>query len=165
MSELKQSAQRVYDALVSSGVITEIIEFEELTRTAQEAADALGCSVDQIAKTLIFKGIQTGKPVCVIASGGNRVDTKRVAQYVGEDVKKADASYVLEQTGFSVGEVSPVGFLNPLEPLIDEDLIHYDTVWAAAGTHHSVFSISPQELVRITGGRVVALKQVSQQVI
>src|ERR1700682_4212179 len=99
--KLKGSAQRVQDVLTQHGLDLKVIEFKELTRTAQEAADVIGCEVGQIAKTLIFRGKTTSKPICVIASGKNRVDEKKIVQFIGEEIEKPDAAFVLQHTGFA----------------------------------------------------------------
>ena len=155
--KLKDSSQRVQDFLNRHGLDLQVIEFTELTRTAQEAANAIGCEVGQIAKTLIFRGKTTSKPICVIASGKNRVDEKKIVQYVGEEIEKPDAQYVLQHTGFAIGGVPPIG--HDLKPLIDEDLMAYAEIWAAAGTPHSVFRLSPKDLIKITEGVVVNLSR------
>lgn len=159
MSTLKKSAQRVQDALKEFDLDLQVVEFPESTRTSQEAADAIGCELGQIAKTLIFKGKQSGKPLCVIASGKNRVDEKKVAQCVGEPIERPDAEFVEQHTGYAIGGVSPVGFTFEHQILIDQDLMAYQIIWAAAGTHNAVFQLTPQDLVRITHGRVVDLKK------
>jgi len=157
--KLKESSQRVQDFLKEHGLELNVIEFKELTRTSQEAANTIGCELGQIAKTLIFKGKSSGKPICVIASGKNRVDEKKVVQYVGEEIEKSDAEYVLKHTSFSIGGVPPIGFHFDIKPLIDEDLMEYSEIWAAAGTPNSVFRLSPSDLLKITEGRVVNIRK------
>ena len=159
MSVLKKSAQRVQDALKEFNLDLQVVEFPESTRTSQEAADAIGCELGQIAKTLIFKGKQSNKPLCVIASGKNRVDEKKIAQIVGDSIARPDAEFVEQHTGYAIGGVSPVGFTFEHQTLIDQDLMAYQTIWAAAGTHNAVFQLTPQDLVRITNGRVVDIKK------
>jgi prolyl-tRNA editing enzyme YbaK/EbsC (Cys-tRNA(Pro) deacylase) len=156
---LKASAKRFQDYLHQFIPEAKVIQFQELTRTAQEAAQAIGCEVGQIAKTLIFKGKNSGDPVCIIASGINRVDERKVAALIGEPIEKPDADYVLACTGFSIGGIPPVGFQFKTVPLIDEDLMHYQEIWAAAGTPHAVVKLNMQDLLRITHGRVVDLKK------
>jgi prolyl-tRNA editing enzyme YbaK/EbsC (Cys-tRNA(Pro) deacylase) len=156
---LKNSAQRVQDILLSYELACEVIEFTELTRTSQEAATAIGCDVSQIAKTLIFKGKISLKPICVIASGKNRVDEKKVEALVGEEIEKPDAEFVLKHTSFVIGGIPPVGFTFDIEPLIDEDLFQHEELWAAAGTPHSVFRLSPNDLLKITQGQVVQIRK------
>jgi prolyl-tRNA editing enzyme YbaK/EbsC (Cys-tRNA(Pro) deacylase) len=133
------------------------MELPQSTRTAADAAAAIGCLVAQIAKSLIFRRSDTGQPVLVIASGTNRVDETLVASHLGAAIGKADADFVRASTGFAIGGVPPIGHDTRLETLIDRDLLAFDTVWAAAGTPRAVFAISPNELVRATGGRVVAV--------
>jgi prolyl-tRNA editing enzyme YbaK/EbsC (Cys-tRNA(Pro) deacylase) len=157
--KLKDSSQRVQDILIQHELEVRVIEFRELTRTSQEAANAIGCEVGQIAKSLIFRGKSTSKPICVIASGKNRVDEKKIAQYVGEEIEKPDAAYVLQHTGFAIGGIPPIGYHFDENPLIDEDLMAYLELWAAAGTPHSVFQLSPTDLLKITQGRVVNLRK------
>ena len=157
--KLKGSAQRVQDVLTQHGLDLKVIEFKELTRTAQEAANAIGCEVGQIAKTLIFRGKTTSKPICVIASGKNRVDEKKIVQYMGEEIEKPDAEYVLQHTGFAIGGIPPIGYQLETKPLIDEDLMAYAEIWAAAGTPHSVFRLTPSDLLKITNGREVNIRK------
>jgi prolyl-tRNA editing enzyme YbaK/EbsC (Cys-tRNA(Pro) deacylase) len=133
--------------------------FPEGTRTAAEAAAAVGCDVAQIVKSLIFRRA-SGAAVLVVASGRNRVDEKKVEQLLGEPIGKADAAFVREATGFAIGGVPPAGHASPVETIVDEDLLAYDEVWAAAGTPRDVFTTTPDRLVAMTGGRVadVALR-------
>jgi Cys-tRNA(Pro) deacylase len=159
MTTLKSSAQRVQDILAQFNLDLKVVQFKESTRTSQEAADAIGCQVGQITKTLIFKGKKTGKPICVIASGKNRVDEKKVEQLIGEAIEKPDANYVEQHTGFAIGGVSPVGYTFEINPLIDEDLMQYAEIWAAAGTPNAVFRLVPQDLLKNTQGRVVNIKK------
>lgn len=160
MTTLKSSAQRVQDALKEFNLDFQVVEFSESTRTSQEAADAIGCELGQIAKTLIFKGKQSQKPICVIASGKNRVDEKKIAQLAGEPIERSDADFVREHTGFAIGGVAPVGFTFEHALLIDQDLMAYPELWAAAGTPNSVFKLTPQDLLRITNGHVVDVKKI-----
>ncbi len=157
--ELPESAKRIQDILIEQGLDIKVVEFKELTRTAQEAADAIGCEVGQIAKSLIFKGKKTGKPICIIASGKNRVDEKKVELLIGEAIERSDAGFVRQHTGFAIGGIPPIGFKLDILPLIDEDLLGYTELWAAAGTPHAVFCISPDALLKITHGRVVDIRK------
>ncbi|MBX9922902.1 MAG: PhzF family phenazine biosynthesis isomerase [Rhabdochlamydiaceae bacterium] len=154
MEKMKNSSQRVQDILHAHNLGIRVIEFKELTRTSQEAANTIGCEVGQIAKTLIFKGRSTGKPICVIASGKNRVDEKKIARLVGEEIEKPDAEYVLKHTSFAIGGVPPIGYEFDIKPLIDKDLVGYQEIWAAAGTPNSVFRLTPNDLLKITHGIV-----------
>ncbi len=160
MTELRStSARTVQSALEAKGVQLNVVELSQSTRTAAEAAAAIGCTVAQIAKSLVFRGTQTDQPVLVIASGTNRVDEHKVAALVGEPITKADAAFVRTHTGFAIGGVAPVGHPQPLRTLLDQDLLQYDQLWAAAGTPHAVFPITPSELVQITNGDVIAVAQ------
>jgi prolyl-tRNA editing enzyme YbaK/EbsC (Cys-tRNA(Pro) deacylase) len=152
LAELGASAQKVQDALKVYGVACQVVEMPASTRTAQEAAQAIGCQVAQIAKSLVFKTKKTGRPVLVIASGANRVNEKRLAELLGEPVERASADFVREQTGFAIGGVPPVGHANPLEILLDQDLLRHEVIWAAAGTPFAVFRVTPKELEMITAG-------------
>ncbi len=156
-AELSPSAQKVQDALERVGLSLEVVELPGSTRTSAEAATAVGCAVGQIAKSLVFRGTQTGSPVLVICSGANRVDEPTLAERVGEAVAKADADFVREHTGFAIGGVPPVGHRRPIPCYIDEDLLQYQEIWAAAGTPHAVFRLAPADLVRISQGTVVRI--------
>jgi prolyl-tRNA editing enzyme YbaK/EbsC (Cys-tRNA(Pro) deacylase) len=132
-------------------------EFPAGTRTAQDAAAAVGCEVGQICKSLVFR-CASGAPLLVIASGSNRVDEARVATLIGEPVGKGDAAFVRERTGFAIGGVPPAGHPAPIRTLVDRDLLAHDVVWAAAGTPRDVFACSPQQLVELTGGQVADVR-------
>jgi prolyl-tRNA editing enzyme YbaK/EbsC (Cys-tRNA(Pro) deacylase) len=155
---LSASAQKVQDALIALGFTNEVVEHQQTTRTSAEAAAAIGCEVGQIAKSLIFKGKASGKPILVIASGANRVDEKKLKTLLDEKVEKPDAEFVRTRTGFVIGGVSLVGHAEPLETLIDEDLLKFDVIWGAAGTPNAVFKLTPDEMLRMTGGRVADIK-------
>jgi prolyl-tRNA editing enzyme YbaK/EbsC (Cys-tRNA(Pro) deacylase) len=155
---LTATAQRVQDALKALGVANQVVELPASTRSAAEAAEAIGCRVEQIAKSLVFRGLSTDRPVLAIVSGANRVDEGRLGELLVEAVAKADADYVRQRTGYAIGGVPPVGHGESLVCLIDEDLLQYDAIWAAAGTPRAVFRLTPADLQRITGGRVVSLK-------
>ena len=159
-ARLNASAQKVQDALDARGYThCRVVEMPDSTRTAAEAAAAIGCTVAQIAKSLVFQGRETGRPVLVIASGPNRVDTKIVAAQVGEQIGKPDADYVRARTGFVIGGVPPLGHSEPLATFIDRDLLQFETIWAAAGNPFAVFHLTPDDLVNMTGGQVLDLKQ------
>jgi prolyl-tRNA editing enzyme YbaK/EbsC (Cys-tRNA(Pro) deacylase) len=155
MNQLSPSAQRVQNALDAFGVELQVVEMPNSTRTSAEAAAAVGCTVGQIAKSLIFRGKESARPLLVIASGSNRVDEKKIAAIFGEKIEKPDADYVRTRTGFVIGGVPPVGHAEQLTILIDEDLLEYKEIWAAAGTPNAVFRLTPQQLVEITRGEVV----------
>ena len=152
---LSPSAQRVQDALRSLGFACEVIEFAQTTRTAAEAAAAVGCTVGQIAKSLVFKTRRSGRPVLVIASGANRVNEKAMRVLIGEPIERPDADFVRQRTGFAIGGVPPIGHAEPLAAYIDEDLLQYDSIWAAAGTPNAVFRLAPADLLRMTGGQTI----------
>ena len=158
MGKLSPSAQRVQETLHARGLQSEVVELSSSTRTSPEAAMAVGCDVAQIAKSLIFRTCQTNRPLLVIASGANRVNEKRIAALIGEDICKANADYVREHTGFAIGGVPPVGHLKPIPTFIDEDLLQFKEIWAAAGTPHALFKLSPQELIHATSGKVVSVR-------
>ncbi|HWS71379.1 MAG TPA: YbaK/EbsC family protein [Thermoanaerobaculia bacterium] len=151
---LSRAASRVQAALDAAGVTARVVELPDSTRTAVEAANAIGCKVAEIAKSLVFRGKDSGQAVLVITSGTNRVDEKKVAALLGEPIAKADADFVRERTGYAIGGIPPAGHATPLRTLIDEDLLTFTTLWAAAGTPHAVFELTPNDLVRMTGGRV-----------
>jgi len=156
--ELSSSAQKVQQALDQLGLRLQVVELPGSTRTAVEAAQAVGCQVGQIVKSLVFKAKHTERPILVIASGQNRVDEKRLEALIGEPLGKADADFVRQRTGFVIGGVPPVGHLEKLETYIDQDLMQFDELWAAAGTPHAVFRLKPAELLQITAGQVAAIK-------
>lgn len=155
--ELKPSAEKVQQAVRELGYEFKIMEFDESTRTSVDAANAIGCTVGQIAKSVIFKAAESGKPVLVLASGPNRVDTKLLSQALGESIAKADATFVRESTGFVIGGVPPVGHIEPVRTFIDEDLFSFEEIWAAAGTPNAVFRLTPQALEAMTGGQVLKI--------
>jgi prolyl-tRNA editing enzyme YbaK/EbsC (Cys-tRNA(Pro) deacylase) len=128
----------------------EVLEFAESTRTAEDAAAAIGCTVAQIAKSLIFRILDTNRPVLVVASGTNRVDERKVARHLGAQIGRADADFVREKTGYSIGGVPPIGHVSPPIVLLDEDLRDFDSIWAAAGTPNAVFKLTPAQLVQLT---------------
>ena len=159
----KSSVARVRQALAELGVETEIKEFSASTRTSADAAAAIGCSVAQIAKSLVFRARPSGRAILVMASGANRVDEAKLAARLGETIGKADADFVRSETGFAIGGVAPVGHDVEkrgirLKTLIDRDLLQYGVIWAAAGSPNSVFRLTPDDLVRITQGEVADLK-------
>lgn len=154
---LPPSAQKVQESLTALGLSCRVMEMPESTRTASEAAAAVGCRVEQIVKSLVFKRALSGRPILILASGPNRVDEALMAGHIGEPLARADADEVRQFTGFAIGGVPPIGHAVPLETLIDQDLLNYPSVWAAAGTPRTVFEITPAELVQITSGRVLPI--------
>lgn len=157
--KLKSSSQRIQNILNENQLVAKVIEFNDTTRTAQEAAETIGCQVGQIAKTLIFRSRVTQKPICVIASGKNRVDEKKIAKLVGEKIEKPDADFVLQHTSFAIGGIPPIGYTFEVPPIVDEDLMVYSDIWAAAGTPNSVFNLTPSDLIRITHGTIVNVQK------
>jgi prolyl-tRNA editing enzyme YbaK/EbsC (Cys-tRNA(Pro) deacylase) len=148
---LGPSVRRVQEALAAGGGGHTVIALEQSARTSAEAARAVGCQVDQIAKSLVFRGAATQRAVLVIASGVNRVDEAKVAALIDEPVARADAEFVRARTGFAIGGVAPVAH-------IDEDLLKWPEIWAAAGHPNTVFRLTPADLVRMTGGRVASVR-------
>jgi prolyl-tRNA editing enzyme YbaK/EbsC (Cys-tRNA(Pro) deacylase) len=157
MLPLSKSAAKVQAALMDSGLSLEVIELPDSTRTSAEAAQTIGCQVGQIAKSIVFRAIPSERPILVIASGSNRVNEGIVARLTGEKIEKANADFVQQQTGFVIGGVPPIGHNVPLATYIDQDLMQYSQIWAAAGTPHAVFRLTPADLVRITGGMVLKI--------
>ncbi len=157
-STLSPSAQKVQEMLRARGFDCPVVEFTESTRTSAEAAERVGCSLGQIVKSLIFRGQTTGKPVLVLTSGANRVDEAVIGEYAGEPIGRADAEFVRAVTGFAIGGVPPLGYPQPVETYLDEDLLQYEVLWAAAGTPNAVFPLTPAQLQAMTGGRVATVK-------
>jgi prolyl-tRNA editing enzyme YbaK/EbsC (Cys-tRNA(Pro) deacylase) len=158
MTELSPSARKVQQALEQAGFSLTVVELPGSTRTAAEAAQAVGCQVGQIVKSLVFMGQHSQRPILVIASGANRVNESRIESLIGEPLGKADAEFVRLQTGYAIGGVPPVGHTQALETYIDQDLLQYSRVWAAAGTPHAVFELDPADLPALTGGLVVSIQ-------
>ncbi|WP_088067235.1 YbaK/EbsC family protein [Gottfriedia luciferensis] len=158
MEGLKESAQVVQDLIIELGYSNKVIELSDSARTAKEAADALNCEVAQIAKSIIFKIESSNSPVLVVASGINRVNERQIEKLLNDQLGKADADFVREQTGFVIGGVAPIGHKNELITFIDEDLLQYGEVWAAAGHPKAIFQLTPNELIEMTKGKVVCIK-------
>ena len=157
MPVLNASAQRVQRAFDELGLKMQVVELPKSTRTAEEAARAIGCAIAQIAKSLIFSATESDAPILVIASGVNRVNENTVAAILGEEIEKANAGFVRESTGYVIGGVPPVGHVSEIRTFIDEELFNYDQIWAAAGTPHAVFKLTPQDLAQATGGKVISI--------
>ncbi len=155
---LSPSAQKIQNLLRELGYNYTIIEHAESTRTAQEAAVRAGCELGQIVKSLIFKGKVSGKPILVLTSGANRVDEKRISGYTGEAISRADADFVRTVTGFAIGGVPPIGHIQKMETWLDEDFLHYKTIWAAAGTPNAIFELATDDLKKMTNGKVAQVK-------
>lgn len=152
---LSESARKVQLALNAIGLQLDVVELPASTRTSIEAAQAIGCQVGQIAKSIIFRAVTSQRPVLVIASGSNRVNEKILEQLVGEPIGKADADFVRQRTGFVIGGVPPVAHTEHLQTFIDQDLLQYPEIWAAAGTPHAVFRLTPNDLLQMTAGLVI----------
>jgi Cys-tRNA(Pro) deacylase len=157
---LSASARKVQAALAALDLDCQVVELPDSTRTAEEAAQAIGCTVGQIVKSLVLAGKKSSHTYLVLASGQNRVDFKAVGTYLGEKVKMASPDHVRQQTGFAIGGVPPLGHANPITAFIDRHLMRYDTIWAAAGTPHAVFRLTPADLQRMTGGEVINITAV-----
>lgn len=145
------TALRTQQLLDSAGLNTQVVEFEQPTRTSAEAAAAIGCSVAEIAKSVVFRGKESGQAVVVVASGENRVSEAKVAACLGQKLGRADADFVRASTGYVIGGVAPVGHAQPVSLLLDRDLQRFARIWAAAGTPFSVFPLTPEELQGVTG--------------
>jgi prolyl-tRNA editing enzyme YbaK/EbsC (Cys-tRNA(Pro) deacylase) len=158
-ASLPDAARRVALLLRERGHEKPVVILPQTGKTSAEAAAGLGCSVAQIAKSILFRRRDDDAPVLVVASGVNRVDEEKVAQQVGP-IARADAKFVREKTGYVIGGVCPIGHVTPPVTLIDADLLRLDSLWAAAGHPHAVFNLSPQELIALTGAPVadVALR-------
>ncbi len=158
-SELSDSAKRVQEFLFAKGFSFKVKELPGSTRTAQEAADSIGCTVSQIAKSLVFRDKANDLPILVIASGSNRVDVMKIAKATGLKLGRADAKYVKERVGYAIGGVPPAGHKEPLETILDPDLKKYEVIWAAAGSPFAVFQLRPTDLEILTKGRWVDLSE------
>lgn len=154
---LPPSPRKVYDAARTIGLDIAVHLREQSTRTAEEAAAACGCSVAQIVKSLVFRGRRSGKPMLFLVAGDNRLDETLAAALTGEDLERPDGRFVRETTGFAIGGIPPFGHANPLQTIMDEDLLAHDVVWAAAGAPNAVFPIAPDKLRAATNARVAQL--------
>jgi prolyl-tRNA editing enzyme YbaK/EbsC (Cys-tRNA(Pro) deacylase) len=152
---LSDSALRVQLALDRFKLDFQVLELPGSTRTASDAAQAIGCEVGQIAKSLVFHFLIIEKPLLVIASGSNRVNVELVGSNLGEAIVMASADYVRASTGFAIGGVPPLGHTTPIRTVIDREIMQYKEIWAAAGTPHAVFRLTPDELLRITQGELM----------
>ncbi|MEP1963020.1 YbaK/EbsC family protein [Tateyamaria sp.] len=149
---MSKSLKRVRAVLDAAAIDTEVIE-TPLARTAADAAQAIGCEIDQIAKSIIFLGQDSGRAVLFITAGGNRVDPDKAAAVAGEPLGKADAALIRAQTGFAIGGVSPVGHVSPIRAFFDPRLSEFDVIWAAAGTPHHVFRANPADILKISAAQ------------
>ena len=157
MAELPASSHRVAEALAAAGVTTTIVVLEHAARTSADAAAAVGCDVGQIAKSLVFRLRESGRPLLVITSGANRVNEGKLGALLGESLGKADADFVRTHTGFAIGGVAPLAHPAPIPTLVDEDLLKWDAIWAAGGHPNTVFRLTGDELLRITGARALSV--------
>ncbi len=152
---MSKSLKRVMRALQDAALDITALELGPETRTAQQAADAAGCALDQIAKSVIFAGENTGKAILFITAGGNKVDADKASQAADEPLGKADAALIRAQTGFAIGGVAPIGHLNPIDAYFDPRLSEFDVVYAAAGTPRHIFPINPRVLLEISAAQVI----------
>ena len=150
---MSKSRKRVARALAQAGIETDIVALGE-ARTAAQAAAVAGCAVDQIAKSMIFRGIDSGEALLFLTAGGNRVDAAKAGALAREPLGKADAALVRDRTGFAIGGVAPLGHAHPIRAFIDPRLLEFSHVWAAAGTPHDIFRIATADLLRVTGAEV-----------
>lgn len=157
MTALPEAAVRVADAARALGLDVTIREMPASTRTAEEAAAACGCTVARIAKSLVFRGRVTGTPFLLLVSGAHRVDETAVAAALGEPLARTDAADVRALTGYAIGGIPPFGHATALATFIDETLLGFETVWAAAGTPRCVFEIAPADLARAAAARPIAV--------
>lgn len=157
-TSLSPSAQKIQQLLHSLGYHYTVIEHTESTRTAQEAADRVGCELGQIVKSLIFRGKTSDKPILVLTSGANRVDETLISQYAGEPIGRADPDFVRAVTGFAIGGIPPIGHIQKMETYLDEDFLQYSVIWAAAGTPNAVFEMKTADLQKMTDGKTVKVK-------
>jgi len=157
-SKISSSARKVQEALDNYGVSCQVVEMPQSTRTAGDAARAVGCQIGQIVKSLIFINHIQGVSEQWESKSANRVNEKKIAGLISEPLSKADADFVRDKTGFAIGGVPPVPHAQPIRIFIDKDLLQYDEIWAAAGTQKAVFKLTPNELQKITGGQVVSVK-------
>ncbi len=154
---LSASAQKVQDAITAAGFANRVIELAAPVRTAAEAAVAVGCEVGQIAKSIVFMAARTRRPILVVASGAHRVSESAIEALIGEPLARATPEFVREHTGFAIGGTPPLGHARPIETFLDRDLLALDVLWAAAGHPNSLFQVTPDELSRMTRGRVVSV--------
>jgi prolyl-tRNA editing enzyme YbaK/EbsC (Cys-tRNA(Pro) deacylase) len=158
MTELPPAAHRVQTAALELGLNVTVTIMPASTRTAEEAAKACGCKVGQIVKSLIFKGKKSGKPYLLLVSGSNRVNEHVVERSIDEPILRPEADFVREATGFAIGGIPPLGFATQIHTYMDEDLLQYETVWAAAGTPNAVFEVDPEALRVAVSAHVIKVK-------
>jgi prolyl-tRNA editing enzyme YbaK/EbsC (Cys-tRNA(Pro) deacylase) len=154
-NNINSSVDNFQKTLMALGYDGRVIEFQESTRTSVEAAERVGCKLGAIVKSLVFRSQVSGKAVLILTSGANRVDEILVSQHLGETIERADPEFVLTKTGFAIGGIPPVGHLQHLDTYIDEDLQNHGIIWAAAGSPNAVFKLTPDQLIKMTGGKVI----------
>lgn len=159
MTTLPASAQKVKDAAIAAGLSIVIREMPDSTRTAEEAASACNCDVAQIVKSLVFQGADSGRPILLLVSGENRVDEEAVAEHIGEALRRPNAAYVRQVTGFAIGGIPPFAHDSPMAVYMDRDLLAHAEIWAAAGTPNCVFRTAPQPLCDAVGATVIDVTQ------
>jgi prolyl-tRNA editing enzyme YbaK/EbsC (Cys-tRNA(Pro) deacylase) len=153
---MSRSLARVEAALAAAGVASRVLAMSDETRTAEQAARAAGCALDQIVKSIIFRGAESGHVRLFLTAGGNRVSESAASALAGEALGRADADLVRRETGFAIGGVAPVGLIAPVPTFMDPRLMDFASVWAAAGTPRHIFEIAPADLLRVTGARLAA---------
>ena len=164
LKKLSKSAQSVQNVLTNKGFVKfKVVELLASTRTAQEAADTIGCEVAQIVKSLVFRTKKTNRPILILASGINRVNEKFIEKQIGKKITKADAEFTREHTGFAIGGVPPLGHKQSITTFIDEDLLNYEILWAAAGTPNAVFDLHSADLKELTNGIVISINNIPNQ--
>jgi prolyl-tRNA editing enzyme YbaK/EbsC (Cys-tRNA(Pro) deacylase) len=157
MAKNTNSVARVLNALEDLELAAQVLDLPASTRTAEKAAEAVGCHVSQIVKSLVFTAEKEKQPILILTSGSNRVNESIIASQINQKVEFANPDFVREKTGFAIGGVAPIGHINPIETFIDRDLLKYDEIWAAAGSPHTVFSIRPDDLVRACKGKIISV--------
>lgn len=152
---MSKSLKRVKAALEAAGLDCAVIECAGETRTAAQAAAEAGCEIDQIVKSIVYRGAATGHVVLFLTAGGNRVDDSKASAAAGQELGRADAALVRAETGFAIGGVAPIGHLSPVPTFLDPRLLDFGQVWAAAGTPRHIFAIAPTDLHRLTGAEAI----------
>ena len=150
---LSEKSQLVQRALEQHHLALEVVEMSDSTRTAQDAAAAVGCEIGQICKSLIFRSGDT--PLLFLVSGKNQLNVARVSAALGFSLEKADAAFTKEKTGFAIGGIPPLAHASPIATYIDRTLLEYPEIWAAAGTPHAVFKLESRMLLTLTGGKII----------
>ncbi|MEO0618771.1 MAG: YbaK/EbsC family protein [Pseudomonadota bacterium] len=154
----RSAPDRFRHAAAAMGLTVEIITQATRAHTAVEAAAACGCDVSQIVKSLVFRGVESGRPILLLVSGSNRVNEDRVAEQIGEEIERAQPTWVRAVTGYAIGGIPPLGHAQPIATFLDEVLLDHVDVWAAAGTSDTTFKCVPDQLVEVTGAKVIAMR-------